>query len=125
VYVVDGHSKEGTLSPWRYSMNSIARELLIEALSMSKVKVSKRVRERVIQGLCLIPGCECHAVGRGVCEVHKNGYYKCLSKFTTSADKLEFEQANIRKGLILPVGAQRSIKKQNESPFAFGDAESA
>lgn len=106
-------------------MGSIARELLIEALSMAKVKISKRVKGRVTEGLCLIPACDCAAVGRGLCEKHRNAYYRELNKLKTATEQLEFEQALIRRGLILPAGAQLTIKKQSESPFSIVDSESA
>jgi hypothetical protein len=98
-------------------MSSIARELLIEALSMGTSKLTRKVRERVASGLCLVPGCECDAVGRGLCAKHKNEYYYRLSRLRTKVSQLDFEQSAIRKGLILPVGAQRTVKRDASSPF--------
>lgn len=105
-------------------MSEIARELLIEALSMGKSRIPKRAKERAAAGLCVIPTCDCESCGRGLCIKHKNEYYYRLSRIKTKTGQLEFEQTQIRRGLVLPVRTQLSIKKDSASVFML-DSESA
>ena len=105
-------------------MSHIARELLIEALSMGKNRVPKRVKERTATGLCIIPGCDCKTVGRGLCAKHRNEFYYRLARLKTKVAQLEFEQAAIRRGLVLPVRTQLTIRKDQASVFSM-DAEAS
>ena len=106
-------------------MDRLARDVLIEALSMGRCQTPKHAKTRASTGLCLIPGCNEPAVGRGVCVCHKNAFYYQLSCKSTKREKLDFETDAIRKGLILPAGKQLSIKREESSPFAGCGSQSA
>lgn len=115
---------DGLISILELNMSRMAKELLIEALSMGKSRIPKRTKERAASGLCVIQGCDCQAVGRGLCVKHKNEFYYRLARIRTKVAQLEFEQAAIRRGLVLPVGTQLEIKRDKSSVFAM-DSESA
>jgi hypothetical protein len=117
-FVTNQCSTDGQYSTKGCIVDRLARELLIEALSMGKSTVPKHAKNRSLSGLCLIPGCECKQLVRGLCLRHKNAFYYELSHKLTKREKLDFERENIRKGLVLPSGDQQSIRREESSPFS-------
>ncbi len=85
-----------------------AREFLMETLSMKK-SVAKSVDERAAKGVCLIDGCGCKAVSRGLCEKHRAQFYRNLMRQSSPAKRVAFERNAIEQGLILPAGEIRRI----------------
>lgn len=76
----------------------------------------KHVDVRSAEGVCLVPGCKCKAVSRGLCATHRAQYYRDLYRHPTAAKRAAFERNAIQQGLILPAGRQREL--QSKSPFA-------
>lgn len=68
-----------------------------------KRSVKKVVQERASKKICLIDGCGCTAIGRGLCPKHKNKFYYELSRIKTDIERLEFEQRCINEGIVLPM----------------------
>lgn len=104
-------------------MASITRDMLIEALSMGTSKIPKRARERAETGCCLVPDCKDQSIGRGLCVRHRNEFYYRLRNLRSKSAQLEYEQQLIRRGLLLPVGSQQTIRRDQQSVLAFRDSE--
>jgi hypothetical protein len=85
-----------------------AREFLMETLSLKK-STAKAVEQSVANGVCLIEGCGCKAVSRGLCSKHRAQFYRNLYRHASTSKRVAFERNAIEQGLILPVGEVRRI----------------
>lgn len=81
----------------------------METLSMKK-SVAKAVDERAAKGVCLIDGCGCKAVSRGLCEKHRAQFYRNLYRQTSTSKRVAFERNAVEQGLILKAGEVRRIQ---------------
>ncbi|MDX1964123.1 MAG: hypothetical protein SFX18_13300 [Pirellulales bacterium] len=73
-----------------------------------------RIRERILQGVCLL--CDEPHAKRGLCHRHANAYYQRWWRLGDDEKRQLYEARCISKGLILPTGAIRQIKSTN--PFS-------
>jgi hypothetical protein len=92
----------------------LAQRYLMQALAMKRKNV-KRLKERIAEGKCIIDGCDRSYVSRGLCDSHRQAFYNALKLQDGKEAKLEFEQEQIREGLILADGEQGSWTSKN--PF--------
>lgn len=81
----------------------------------AKPQIKDAVRARVTAGKCLIAGCDCKVVKRGLCNAHYLAFRR-ESMNRPRKDRAEFEAAAIREGRILAVSEARQIRRPN--PFA-------
>jgi hypothetical protein len=94
--------------------HSYARQFLMRSLAIRRKNVAK-LEERVKAGICILDGCGCAVESRGLCEKHRQKWYRTLRKLATDDEKIRFEENSIRLGLILPNGEQDLWVKAN--PF--------
>lgn len=94
---------------------SLARHYLLRALAMKRKK-RKELRERVKAGQCIIDGCDRQLGSRGLCNFHRQQWYREVRKQDSPEAKFQFEERSIALGLILAPGEQDEWTRDN--PFA-------
>lgn len=82
-----------------------------------------RMREKLSRGSCIIDGCDRKYVSRGLCDRHRQAFYRGLRAQDGQEAKIEFEQDAIRDGLILAEGEQADFTTNN--PFLKPRSEAA
>lgn len=96
---------------------SLAELYLMRALAMKRSR-QKEVDEKVAQGICILPGCTDPIRSRGLCATHRQAYRNQLLAKETPEDRANFENDNVKEGLVLLPGELVRIKRKATSPFA-------
>lgn len=95
------------------STSEVSRLIAMEGIA-TKPAIRTQVETRVKGGLCLIPTCECVGRRRGLCDAHYQQFLRTL-RDKPRAERIEFETALIRKGLVLGSHEMKQMKRPN--PF--------
>ena len=96
--------------------SSVARHFLMQALAMKRSKI-KELKQRVLSGCCILDDCKNPLGSRGLCDHHRQQWYRTLKKQNSPEDKIAFEEKSIQLGLILPSGEQDEWLKAGSNPF--------
>lgn len=95
--------------------SSVARHYLMQSLAMKRSRI-RELKARVQEGKCILEDCQ-NAIGsRGLCDHHRQKWYRTLRKQDTPEAKLAFEEKSIQMGLILRSGEQEEWTTDN--PFS-------
>lgn len=95
---------------------SLARQYLMRALAMKRKNV-KTIQQRVREGLCIMEGCGCKHVSRGLCDRHRQRWYLELRRLGSDEERAQAEEKAIREGLILASKEQEEILRAVNNPF--------
>ena len=76
------------------------------------------IKSQVQRGKCILKGCDNDLGSRGLCDHHRQRWYRELRKMRSEEERIEFEEASIRLGLILAPREQEEWIGELTNPFA-------
>ena len=82
----------------------------------AKRPLKQKVEERAKAGICLLDDCGLAAECRGLCKSHSVLFYVRVRSRPSKQAQADFEDECIREGLVLPLGQQRILKRND--PFS-------
>lgn len=95
----------------------LARANYARVLKMNRKRESE-IKQRVLEGNCIMPGCKRTIRSRGLCELHRQQYYSEMRSKLSGKAQRQFEQTAISKGLILARGDQSRIIRSQRNAFS-------
>ncbi|GAA5510012.1 hypothetical protein [Novipirellula caenicola] len=102
---------------------SLAKHYLMRALAMDREN-EQTIKSRVLKGRCILDGCENPLGSRGLCDHHRQKWYRTLKEESTEDRRLEFEERSVKLGLILRSGEQDEWIREQSNPFRAAKASS-
>ncbi|EMI20504.1 hypothetical protein RMSM_02536 [Rhodopirellula maiorica SM1] len=80
------------------------------------------IKSRVLKGRCILDGCDSPLGSRGLCDHHRQKWYRTLKEEATEDKRNAFEENSIKLGLILRSGEQDEWIREQSNPFRAAKA---
>jgi hypothetical protein len=93
----------------------ISHLIAIMQVAKRPPSIDKKVRTRVLAGICIVDDCGKEAVSRGCCDTHQRAFHREMDAQPTADERGNFEIWAIEQGVILSSQEVREIKAN--SPY--------